>query len=48
MSLQLVGTEPGFVLATARIADGGIAAYSVRFALEELAGRWLVSDLQDG
>jgi hypothetical protein len=48
LSLHLVGTEPGFVLATARIEGGGIATYPLRFALQELAGRWLVSDIQEG
>jgi hypothetical protein len=47
-SLRVVGTNPGFVLATASVEDGGIAAYRLRFALREEDGRWLVSDVQEG
>jgi len=48
VSLALVGTTPGFVVATATIEDGGIAAYRQRFTLREQAGRWLVSSVQEG
>ena len=48
MSLRVLGTNPGFVLATASVEDGGIAAYRLRFALREEGGRWLVSDVQEG
>lgn len=48
VSLRVPGTNPGFVLATASIADGGIAVYRLRFALREAGGRWLVSDVQEG
>jgi hypothetical protein len=48
VSLATVGTTPGFVVATATIEDGGIAAYQLRFALREEGGRWLVSDVQEG
>ena len=48
VSLGVVGTTPGFVLATATVDDGGIAAYRLRFALREQGGRWLVSDVQEG
>jgi hypothetical protein len=48
VSLATVGTTPGFVVATATIEDGGIAAYRLRFALREEGGRWLVSDVQEG
>jgi hypothetical protein len=48
VSLGVVGTTPGFVVATATVDDGGIAAYRLRFSLEERAGRWLVSDVGDG
>jgi hypothetical protein len=48
VSLATVGTTPGFVVATATIEDGGIAAYRLRFALREAGGRWLVSDVQEG
>jgi hypothetical protein len=33
------------ILATARIIDGGIAAYGLTFTLERRGRRWLVSDL---
>ncbi len=48
VSLATIGTTPGFVVATATIEDGGIAAYRLRFTLQEQAGRWLVSSVQDG
>lgn len=48
VSLRVLGTSPGFVLATASIEDGGIAVYRLRFALREEAGRWSVSDVQEG
>jgi hypothetical protein len=48
VSLATAGTTPGFVVATATIVDGGVAAYQLRFALQERAGRWLVSSVQDG
>jgi hypothetical protein len=48
VSLATVGTTPGFVVATATIEDGGIAAYRLRFTLQERDGRWLVSGVQEG
>ena len=48
VSLGVVGTTPGFVVATATVEDGGIAAYRLRFTLREEGGRWLVSDVQEG
>jgi hypothetical protein len=48
VSLRVLGTNPGFVLATASVEDGGIAAYQLRFALREEGGRWLVGDVQEG
>lgn len=48
VSLGVVGTWPGFVVATATVEDGGIAAYRLRFTLREEGGRWLVSDVQEG
>jgi hypothetical protein len=48
VSLRVLGTTPGFVVATASVEDGGIAAYRLRFALREEGGRWLVSDVQQG
>ena len=48
VSLAAVGTTPGFVVATATIEDGGIAAYRLRFTAQEQTGRWLVSGVQEG
>ena len=48
VSLSTVGTTPGFVVATATIEDGGIAAYRLRFIVQAQAGRWLVSTVQAG
>ena len=48
VSLRVVGTAPGFVVATATVDDGGIAPYRLRFSLQEWAGRWLVSNVRDG
>ena len=48
VSLATVATTPGFVVATATIEDGGIAAYRLRFAFRKEGGRWLVGDVQEG
>ena len=48
VSLRVVGTTPGFVVATAIVDDGGVAVYRLRFSLQERAGRWLVSNVEDG
>ena len=48
VSLRVLATNPGFVVATASVADGGIAAYRLRCALRAEGGRWLVSDVQEG
>jgi hypothetical protein len=48
VSLRLVGIMPGFVAATAAVADGGIAMYSLRFTLQRSAGRWSVSSVLEG
>ena len=48
VSLRLVGIMPGFVAATAAVADGGIAMYPLRFTLQRIAGRWSVSGVQAG
>ena len=48
VSLRSARYDPGFVLATASVEDGGIAAYRLRFALREEGGRWLVGDVQEG
>jgi hypothetical protein len=48
VSLRVVGIMPGFVAAIAVVADGGIAAYPLRFTLQGRAGRWSVSSVQEG
>jgi hypothetical protein len=48
VSLRVVGMTPGFVLATAIVDDGGIAAYPLRFTLQESGDRWAVSSVQEG
>jgi hypothetical protein len=48
VSLRVVGMTPGFVLATAMVDDGGIAAYPLRFTLQRSAGRWSVSSVLEG
>jgi hypothetical protein len=48
VSLRVVGMTPGFVLAMAMVDDGGIAAYPLRFTLQESAGRWAVSSVPEG
>jgi hypothetical protein len=48
VSLSIVGMTPGFALATAIVDDGGIADYPLRFTLQQGAGRWAVSGVQDG
>jgi hypothetical protein len=48
VSLRVVGMTPGFVLATAMIDDGGIAAYPLRFTLQESGRRWAVSSVREG
>jgi hypothetical protein len=47
LSLQMAAMTPGFALATAVVKDGGLAAYPLRVALEEHAGRWLVSGVEE-
>lgn len=48
VSLHAVGTMPGFVVATAIVEDGGIAAYQIRFSLRAHSGRWLVGGVEEG
>ena len=48
VSLRMLGTNPGFVVATAIVEDGGIAAYRLRLRFGQEGGRWLVSDVQEG
>ena len=48
LSLQLVSTEPTFVVATAVIDDGGVPAYRLLFTLQREAGRWAVGSVEEG
>jgi hypothetical protein len=48
VSLRVVGIMPGFVAATAAVADGGIATYPLWFTLQRSAGRWSVSSVLEG
>ncbi len=48
VSLELVGTTPGFVVATATIDDGGVSAYRLRFTVQRQSGRWAVSSVVEG
>jgi hypothetical protein len=48
VALAIVRTTPGFIVATATIEDGGVAAYRLRFALQEQADGWRVSSVQEG
>jgi hypothetical protein len=48
VSLRVVGMTPGFALATASVEDGGIAAFPLRFTLQERDDSWSVSDVQEG
>jgi hypothetical protein len=48
VSLRALATNPGFIVATANVEDGGIAAFRLRFALRQEGGRWLVSDVLEG
>jgi hypothetical protein len=48
VSLQTIGTTPAFVVATAVIDDGGVATYRLRFTLQRAAGRWAVTDVEEG
>jgi hypothetical protein len=48
VSLHTVGTMPGFVVGTATVEDGGIAAFRLRFSLREQWGRWLVGSVEEG
>jgi len=46
VALSLIGQTPTSVIATARVADGGVAAYPVTFTLQQRTdGSWVVADL---
>lgn len=45
VQLVAVGQGPGSVIVTARIDDGGVAAYPVTFTLSRRSGAWIVTDL---
>jgi hypothetical protein len=48
VSLQLVGTTPAFVVATAVVDDGGLTTYRLRFTLQRQSGGWAVSSAVSG
>jgi hypothetical protein len=48
VSVELVGTTPGFVVATAMVKDGGVTASRLRFTLAGKAGRWAVFSVVEG
>jgi hypothetical protein len=48
VSLQVVGTTPGFVVATAIVKDEGVTASRLRFTLAMKAGRWAVFSVVEG
>jgi hypothetical protein len=48
VSLQLVGTTPGFAVATAVIDDGALTAYRLRVTVQRQSGRWAVSSVVEG
>jgi hypothetical protein len=48
VSLQVIGTTPGFAVATAMVEDGGISAYRLRFTLQRRASRWAVGSVGEG
>ena len=43
IALSAIGRQPGQVLATATITDGGAAPYSIRLIIGRTHGRWLVT-----
>lgn len=45
VALDVIGQSRGAVIATARVADGGTAPYSLSFNLTRRHGDWIVSDL---
>ncbi len=46
VALMLIGQTPGSVIATARVADGGVAPYPLTFTLQRSGrGEWVVADL---
>lgn len=46
VGLTLIGQTPSSVIATARVADGGVAAYPLTFTLQRtVRGSWVVADL---
>ncbi len=46
VGLSLIGQTPSSVIATALVADGGVAAYPLTFTLQQRTdGSWVVADL---
>ena len=48
VALQVIGTTPGFAVATATVADGGITRYRLRFTLQRRSSRWAVGSVGEG
>jgi hypothetical protein len=48
VALQLIGTTPRFIVATATVDDGGISAYRVRFTLQRSEAGWAVTSVGEG
>jgi hypothetical protein len=48
VALEVVGTAPGVLLATALVDDGGITTYPLRVTLREGRAGWLVSGENGG
>ena len=48
VALQVIGTTPGFAVATATVADGGITRYRLRFTLQRHSSRWAVGSVGEG
>jgi hypothetical protein len=47
-SVQAFGEDPGFVLATAAVADGGVTIYALRITVQQAPHGWLVSEIVGG
>ena len=48
VSVETGGQEPGFVLATAVVGDGGVATYSLRMVVQTEGRGWVVTELVGG
>ena len=46
--MQTGGQEPGFVLATAVVGDGGVTSYSLWMVVQDERRGWVVTELVGG